>query len=972
MASGGGADAAQPADTPAPHSSSEQRYRAFFSYARADARMANALYRYLDGYKVPSALVGMASRFGPVPASLHPVFRDREDLAAGDALSERLRGALADSAALIVLCSPAAARSVWVDQEVRVFLALGRNDRIFPVLAGGEPDAQDSQQECLPPALRGRGLLAADLREMALPDGRVVGDGLDEGRLKLVSGLLGLPLDALRLREAQRRRRRQAALLVACAAFLTVAAAAIVFGLQARQNEREAVRQRDLALANVSRVFLQRAWQHVDSGGQRLATKYGLAARALSPATADEQHALFARLRFHAGHVLQSWRLPARVAALALAPGGGNLATLDELGRLALWAPDAAKPLWQLQQHELAGTALAFAAQGRLLISAGADGQVQLQALTGDPVPRAAGRRTLLHDLPVMRLALDAGSHWLATYAEEMSPGAFHSMLTLWDVNSGRQLWRSLTRAPLLALAVDAERQRVWFLEDGDSLRLRSVSLMTGGPLEERPLIADGQVAVLAPANDLALIAGARGHLVGVRLSDNTRRFERTLVPEEPIVSLDAAGDRLTALTRSGKLYVLDAADGTLLGQAQGQLWRGHQVAIAADGRSAGAAGEPGILQTWRAGRRLAAWPSTGRAVLAANADERLLVVAGADRVEWRELPSGRLLARQAVAARAGAPAALMFDEGPGVRSMHLAWTGGGMQTAKPGDSGQPLAPEAPPRGTSFAAEVALGPRNLSAVVLAGRALRIAVHGLPTALELRADTGAHVGFLGISRDGQRLAAATHDGDIFVWSLRDGRLLLNRPGPEPGFKFGMMKLDGGPVRQLAFDASGRLLAYVLGGALNLLDIDRDRIVAAMPVPANAGDAVAFSADGRWVAAGGAGGTFVFDRASTRQIAAFDAAASHLLFVGPLLVSGGVDVIDDSGRRTSVGTQLWDLSTLQASTDELAASLCAALLGPDDAQFTAEEAAADAMITSAWLANGSSGSAPALCPTSGAQR
>jgi hydroxyethylthiazole kinase-like sugar kinase family protein len=93
---------------------------------------------------------------------------------------------------------------------------------------------------------------------------------------------------------------------------------------------------------------------------------------------------------------------------------------------------------------------------------------------------------------------------------------------------------------------------------------------------------------------------------------------------------------------------------------------------------------------------------------------------------------------------------------------------------------------------------------------------------------------------------------------------------------------------------------------------------------------------------------------------------------LLFVGPLLVSGGVDVIDDSGRRTSVGTQLWDLSTLQASTDELAASLCATLLGPDDAQFTAEEAAADAMITSAWLANGSSGSAPALCPTSGAQR
>ncbi len=36
------------------------RYRAFFSYARADDRIANWLHRQLDGYRTPKPLVGSA------------------------------------------------------------------------------------------------------------------------------------------------------------------------------------------------------------------------------------------------------------------------------------------------------------------------------------------------------------------------------------------------------------------------------------------------------------------------------------------------------------------------------------------------------------------------------------------------------------------------------------------------------------------------------------------------------------------------------------------------------------------------------------------------------------------------------------------------------------------------------------------------------------------------------------------------
>jgi hypothetical protein len=67
----------------------------------------------------------------------------------------------------------------------------------IPVIAAGEPDSGDPETECFPPALRGKALLAADLREIKLPTGQLIGDGREGGRLKLLAGLLGVGLDQL-------------------------------------------------------------------------------------------------------------------------------------------------------------------------------------------------------------------------------------------------------------------------------------------------------------------------------------------------------------------------------------------------------------------------------------------------------------------------------------------------------------------------------------------------------------------------------------------------------------------------------------------------------------------------------------------------------------------------------------------------------------------------------------------------------
>ena len=213
------------------------KYRAFFSYARADDKIASWLWGRLDRYRTPKDWVGTEGKLGPTPEKLHPIFRDRTDLGSGGQITAELQGALEDSERLIVLCTPTSAKSFWVNHEVETFLRLGRENRIFPTIAAGEPDSGNPEAECFPPALRGKALLAADLREIKLPTGQMIGDGRDSGSLKLIAGLLGLPLDALVRRERRRQRILMTALAIAATLFAVVAGIAALQTVIANRNE---------------------------------------------------------------------------------------------------------------------------------------------------------------------------------------------------------------------------------------------------------------------------------------------------------------------------------------------------------------------------------------------------------------------------------------------------------------------------------------------------------------------------------------------------------------------------------------------------------------------------------------------------------------------------------------------------------------------------------------------------------------
>jgi len=122
------------------------KYRAFLSYSHRDTAWGKWLHAALEGYRVDKDLVGRATPAGSVPKTLRPIFRDREDFSAGHSLTEQTIAALEASNFLIVICSPSAAQSKYVNEEVRRFKMLARAERVIPVIVGGEPC--DPAREC--------------------------------------------------------------------------------------------------------------------------------------------------------------------------------------------------------------------------------------------------------------------------------------------------------------------------------------------------------------------------------------------------------------------------------------------------------------------------------------------------------------------------------------------------------------------------------------------------------------------------------------------------------------------------------------------------------------------------------------------------------------------------------------------------------------------------------------------------------
>jgi len=233
-------------DTP-----TERRYWAFVSHSHSDGRWAAWLVRALENYPVPSKLVGRDTPAGPAPRRFRPIFRDREELAANPSLRTEIKRVIDQSSYLIVICSPDAVRSSWVNEEVAYFRATHDDARIFCVIVAGEPWASQlgdpSLEECFPLALRtprpGAPGEAGERFQPIAADLRAGGDGRQLARLKLLSGMLGVGLDDLTNRDARRRQRQLALVAASSFAGMLVMGGLAAVALGARNEAQEQRRQ---------------------------------------------------------------------------------------------------------------------------------------------------------------------------------------------------------------------------------------------------------------------------------------------------------------------------------------------------------------------------------------------------------------------------------------------------------------------------------------------------------------------------------------------------------------------------------------------------------------------------------------------------------------------------------------------------------------------------------------------------------
>jgi WD40 repeat protein len=586
--------------------SSPYRYWAFISYSQRDKVWADWLFRALETYSLPKPLVGKESGGGAVPGRLFPIFRDREELPGAANLGEKLSAALEQSRSLIVICSPNAAGSRWVNQEIETYKALGRSDRIFALLVGGEPGS--SENECFPQALRSAEPIAADVRPEK--------DGKRNALLKLVAGILGLGLDALKQRDQERRMRRMmlAGGVLACLALLFAGLA-----FYANVQRLSAEERRRLTLAQKLSTQAEAAFSR---GGEELELSALLAIESLRSAWTPEAHELLVRQSaLLPGPPLRRWKAHERfgIRFLAVNRARGWLVTSSD-DEEALWSLADGSLIRRLPAEKSGSVArLSVSSDGCWLASQCDTGLCVRQTGSWREVLRLPGADTSRLDpgfsgdgrwLGVVRFGssqidLYEATAWtksrLIDHGEPIGTFAFSpvgsllatvgsSRLTLWDAATGRRLADAEANGVnALAFAPDGRRLagvgpqiEVWDIQAGaQGFQIGSRQTLrvgrgryygglafspSGKYLASTAFVLDmesgEEIARWRPGGVTDVVFGAKDR--ELVMADDMGRVEIRAIDAREAVRLPVPAQNAVDFSPSGEWLALGAEDGTV------------------------------------------------------------------------------------------------------------------------------------------------------------------------------------------------------------------------------------------------------------------------------------------------------------------------------------------------------------------------------------------------------------------------
>jgi WD40 repeat protein len=442
------------------------RYVAFISYSHShDLMLAKTLQKRLERYVLPRAIAtlnGQSKR-----RRMGKIFRDEDELVPGGNLPERIVRAIESSETMVVLCSPAAANSRYVNMEVATFVQMRGTNQIIAVVTGGEPDAVrrglDASQECLPEALRWWTHLpeTGAAQEPLWVDWRC--KPVDQiSFLRLVAALLQVDSFDDLIRRDIRARYRRALIIAAAAATLVVVV--VTVATAALLNQRDNARRKSEAMGEA-------AYRAVAISDYEQAARLALIGVNAAKSTWLPYRPINAEAALRSailGNRRRGQLLAGGESAHAVAVSGdGRLAAVGGTNGVQVWDLGAGKPLGPRLAEGKEVTKVAISPDGQLLVigvSAPPDGESGTLSFW----------RT--KDFRPARVDLDSGGAIVRDLAFSpdgtafaASPGFYDGggLVQIWDV---RTMLSKPARPPEASLGLDGGRVTARFSHDAKSL----------------------------------------------------------------------------------------------------------------------------------------------------------------------------------------------------------------------------------------------------------------------------------------------------------------------------------------------------------------------------------------------------------------------------------------------------------------------------------------------------------------------
>lgn len=915
------------------------RYTAYICYSHRDEDEAAWLHRHLERYRVPR---GVAPGYGVralLGRRIGRVFRDKEELPAGQPLTPKLYEALAEADALIVLCSSNAVASRYVNDEIAEFRRLGRTDRIFPVLVEGDPPG------CYPTELNESGEnLNADMRGGT--------DARESALIKILAGLMRVGPDDLLRRERRAQRRRLSFAIAGVALFASIAALAGSLGLEARRNAAR-------AHETLIQFFAEHGQRALDDGKPLLAMRYALAARQLSSEHALDYADLLTSAYDKVGKRALTIDAAHQAGALAFSPDGRRIVSggTDD-GTLKTWDATTGLQIGATLPNPAGSvSAIAFSPDGNRIATGGFDMDLRIRDVAtgrqiGAPLMGGAAVKPgiVFRPPPQMLETLDGIA--FSPDGHRLVSGGHEDRIRLWDADTGRLIAVASVGDGngLNSLAYSPDGKRIagagmdGMVRQWDGLTGREIGppiFADGMPLQAIAFSPDSQRLALGGSKGLGIWDAATGRLiVAPRVTAAGAIQAAAFLPDGKQIISGGIGMPFQIWTGSASREIGEplrdrGADSAAL-------------AISPDGGRIASALDDKTIRLWdvdssRQASAVRLSDETDRWAFAISPDGRTIASGGGDKaIRFWDAATGRQIGNPMVGHEGRVTALAFSPDGRTIAS------GGEDKTLRLWDvaAGRPIG--GPFRGHQGAVETVAFSRDGRMLVSGGDDLALRLWDTATGRQLGPvlvdrdqghEAGDKVMAAAFSADGHRVASAGFGVALRLWDTATGQPI--------GAAIAERKFW---ARATSFSADGKWLAVGgMDGTIRLLDGHTGRQVGAALVGHTRGIATLFfSPDGRRLASGGYEGALrIWDPFTGRQIGA---PLKDAIWIDGAAFSGNGRAIVSAGADKMI--RHWDVALLNQDDQHTIRDACVRVLGRSGRRFSASEIESDPVLLSEW--------------------